>query len=268
MNASASLLRTGLRASAGSMLARNGISSRNFTTTIATSNLIRLKEHYHHNVEDDLMILNYEHVKPTPKSDLPTLSGKPRLFKKYPRKPNPPTKNHEHIPQLKKIVVHCYMKDAVYNKYNLLSAFISLQCITGQCPEPVFAKSDAAPWKLRRGMPVGCRVTLEGEKMYSFIEKVTEIVLPRMKEYQGLRENSGDGNGNIAFGFPAEAMGLFPDIEGIYDMIPKMTGFDVTVNTTGYSDTEARLLLSGFQLPFQSRRRSIAKPKETAEATA
>ncbi|CAG8480421.1 828_t:CDS:1 [Funneliformis caledonium] len=104
-------------------------------------------------------------------------------------------------------------------------------------------------------MPIGCKVCIKGPPMYTFIDKLVEIVLPRMKEWHGVPMSSGDGDGNIAMGFPASALSLFPDIEGNYDSFPLMTGFDVIFNTTAYTDYEARSLLSGFQIPFNERKR-------------
>jgi large subunit ribosomal protein L5 len=99
-------------------------------------------------------------------------------------------------------------------------------------------------------MPIGCKVSIKGHSMYNFIDKLAEIVLPRMKEWYGVPVTSGDSNGNIAMGLPASALPLFPDIEGNYDSFPLMTGFDVIFNTTAYTDMEARTLLSSFQIPF------------------
>lgn len=100
------------------------------------------------------------------------------------------------------------------------------------------------------GMPVGVKVTLKGEEMYQFMDKLVEIVLPRLKEWPGLSITAGDGNGNVALGFPPSALALFPEIEGSFDVYPKMTGFDVTFNTTAYTNTDGRLLLSAFSVPF------------------
>lgn len=105
------------------------------------------------------------------------------------------------------------------------------------------------------GMPVGVKVTLRGEEMYQFMDKLVEIVLPRLKEWPGLSMTAGDGNGNIALGFPPSALALFPEIEGSFDVYPKMTGFDVIFNTTAYTNTDGRLLLSAFSVPFKSNKK-------------
>lgn len=105
------------------------------------------------------------------------------------------------------------------------------------------------------GMPIGVKVTLRGEEMYQFMDKLVEIVLPGLKEWSGLPITSGDGNGNIAMGFPPSALALFPEIEGSFEVYPKLTGFDVVFNTSAYTNTEGRLLLSGFSVPFSSKKK-------------
>lgn len=116
------------------------------------------------------------------------------------------------------------------------------------------------------GNPIGCKVTLKGDKMYQFLDKLVEVVLPRMKEWPGLPESAGDATGNIGMGFPPSALSLFPEIENNFDMFPRMTGFDVTFTTTANTNLDARLLLSGFNMPFQVKDRSAPKAKEAAAA--
>lgn len=108
-------------------------------------------------------------------------------------------------------------------------------------------------------MPIGCVVNIKGPPMYTFVDKLVEIVLPRLKEWYGVPLSSGDNNGNIAMGFPASALSLFPEIEGNYDSFPLMTGFDVMFNTTAYTDNEAKTLLSGLQIPFNENKRKGRK---------
>ncbi|CAO3645295.1 unnamed protein product [Cunninghamella echinulata] len=170
-----------------------------------------------------------------------------------PVKPILPLKSANIIPSLEKITLHAMIKDAIGNKNNLLSAFMAFQSITGIRPEVVYARTSVANWKLREGMPIGVKVTLRGEEMYQFMDKLVEIVLPRLKEWPGMSMTAGDGNGNIAIGFPPSALALFPEIEGSFDMYPKMTGFDITFNTTAYTNTDGRLLLSGYSIPFKTK---------------
>ncbi|KAF9956062.1 hypothetical protein BGZ65_003005 [Modicella reniformis] len=165
-------------------------------------------------------------------------------------KPAPRPSSPSEIPELIKIDVHCMMKEAITSKYNLLSGIMAIQSITSETPEIIFAKKGVHNWKLRKGMPIGCKVTLKGDKMYQFLDKLVEVVLPKMKEWPGLPEGSGDGTGNIGMGFPPSALSLFPEIENSFDMYPRMTGFDITFNTTAYTNMDARLLMSGFNIPF------------------
>jgi len=104
--------------------------------------------------------------------------------------------------------------------------------------------------------------------MYQFLDKLVEVVLPRMKEWPGLPESAGDATGNIGMGFPPSAMSLFPEIEQNFDMFPRMTGFDVTFTTTASTNLEARLLLSGFNMPFQQKNRSAPVTKAATPAAA
>jgi len=234
------------------------------------SSTVRLEEFYHTTLSDDLMILMYrdpkserEFIEKRFKKHLPLTKAaldvdnpflinrpplKPRGGKKT--KPIPPSQSHESIPRLEEVYIHCMIKQAIHNKQHLLSGIMALQCITSERPKVIYSKTGVANWKLRAGMPIGCMVCIKGPPMYTFIDKLSEIVLPRLKEWYGVPITSGDSNGNIAMGFPASALALFPDIEGNYDSFPLMTGFDVIFNTTAYTDHEARTLLSGFQIPF------------------
>ncbi|KAG0264935.1 hypothetical protein BG011_005857 [Mortierella polycephala] len=236
-----------------------------------TTGLIRLREHYTTTVQEAIMITSYRHhqkkKRRIPEGVKVELKGN-RHLKPVP-KPSSPTV----IPELIKIDVHCMMKEAITSKYNLLSGAMAIQSITGETPEITFAKKGVHNWKLRKGMPIGCKVTLRGDKMYQFLNKLVEIVLPRMKEWPGLPEGSGDGTGNIGMGFPPSALSLFPEIESNFDMYPRMTGFDITFNTTAYTNLEARLLMSGFNIPFQkatvvARKDPIKKPAAPEEPDA
>ncbi|KAF9430604.1 hypothetical protein BGZ94_005777 [Podila epigama] len=230
-----------------------------------TTSLSRLREHYMTSLQEDIMIASYRHhhkaKKRTPEGVKVELKGKKHI------KPAPRPSSPSEIPELIKIDVHCMMKEAITSKYNLLSGIMAIQSITGETPEIIFAKKGVHNWKLRKGMPIGCRVTLKGDKMYQFLDKLVEVVLPRMKEWPGLPEGSGDGTGNIGMGFPPSALSLFPEIESNFDMYPRMTGFDITFNTTAYTNLEARLLMSGFNLPFQKSSQSSHKAATNSEGT-
>ncbi|KAI8093379.1 ribosomal protein L1-like protein [Halteromyces radiatus] len=248
------------------------------TSQMANSShgLLRLKEYYDSTLAEDLMILGYDHSRVAPpttkypdlevqidralqstgeeqqkKQETPYVARTRKGGK--PVKPIAPLKSANAIPKLDKITLHAMIKDAIGNKSNLLSAFMAFQSITGTRPEVVYARTSVANWKLREGMPIGVKVTLRGEEMYQFMDKLVEIVLPRLKEWPGMSMTAGDGNGNVAIGFPPSALALFPEIEGSFDVYPKMTGFDVTFNTTAYTNTDGRLLLSGFSVPFKTK---------------
>ncbi|KAI7851702.1 ribosomal protein L5 domain-containing protein [Circinella umbellata] len=270
------------------VVARNILSQRSFTTTqCATSShgLMRLKEYYDSTLSEDLMTLTYDHGRAAPSiykyPDIQVQLDRALAVKEEeqkqqqqvevqeeqeqskeavrtrkggkPVKPIQPPKSASTIPGLDKITLHAMVKDAIHSKHNLLSAFMAFQSITSTRPEVVYARTSVANWKLREGMPIGVKVTLRGEEMYQFMDKLVEIVLPRLKEWPGLQLTAGDGNGNIALGFPASALALFPEIEGSFDVYPKMTGFDVIFNTTAYTNTDGRLLLSGFSIPFKTK---------------
>ncbi|KAF8940357.1 ribosomal protein L5 domain-containing protein [Dissophora ornata] len=234
---------------------------------IYTTGLSRLREHYAASLQEDIMIASYRHhhkkKKQIPEGVKIELKGNRHL------KPAPRPSSPSEIPELVKIDVHCMMKEAITSKYNLLSGIMAIQSITGETPEVIFAKKGVHNWKLRKGMPIGCRVTLKGDKMYQFLDKLVEVVLPKMKEWPGLPEGSGDGTGNIGMGFPPSALSLFPEIESNFDMYPRMTGFDITFNTTAYTNMDARLLMSGFNMPFQksnatSRKGTTGDPNQQA----
>ncbi|KAF9129252.1 hypothetical protein BGW39_004304 [Mortierella sp. 14UC] len=231
---------------------------------IYTTGLSRLREHYTTSIQEDIMITSYRHhhkkKKQIPEGVKVELKGNKHL------KPSPRASSPTEIPELVKIDVHCMMKEAITSKYNLLSGVMAIQSITGETPEIIFAKKGVHNWKLRKGMPIGCRVTLKGDKMYQFLDKLVEVVLPKMKEWPGLPEGSGDGTGNIGMGFPPSALSLFPEIESNFDMYPRMTGFDITFNTTAYTNMDARLLMSGFNMPFQKSNSSAARKESSGQA--
>ncbi|KAF9341806.1 hypothetical protein BGZ91_001687 [Linnemannia elongata] len=231
---------------------------------IYTTGLSRLREHYTTSIQEDIMITSYRHhhkqKKQIPEGVKVELKGNKHL------KPSPRASSSTEIPELVKIDVHCMMKEAITSKYNLLSGVMAIQSITGETPEIIFAKKGVHNWKLRKGMPIGCRVTLKGDKMYQFLDKLVEVVLPKMKEWPGLPEGSGDGTGNIGMGFPPSALSLFPEIESNFDMYPRMTGFDITFNTTAYTNMDARLLMSGFNMPFQKSYSSSAAARKESSA--
>ena len=150
------------------------------------------------------------------------------------------------IPRLEKIVVNMGVGDAVSNSKVLDDAVAELQAITGQKPVITKAKKSIASFKLREGMPIGCKVTLRGERMYEFLDKLISISLPRVRDFHGINDNAFDGRGNYTLGVKEQL--IFPEIN--FDNIKKMRGMDIVIVTTANTDEEGRALLSLLGMPF------------------
>ena len=156
-------------------------------------------------------------------------------------------KNPMQIPQLEKIVVNIGVGEATTNAKAIDAASADLAAITGQKPIVCKARRSLAAWKIREGMPLGCKVTLRGEKMYEVLDRVINIALPRVRDFRGISDKSFDGRGNYAFGVKEQL--IFPEVD--YDQIDKLRGMDIIVVTTAKTDEEARELLSRFGMPFK-----------------
>ncbi len=150
------------------------------------------------------------------------------------------------IPKLEKIVVNIGMSDAKDNPKVIEAACGDLALITGQQPVVTKARKSVANFKLREGMSIGCKVTLRGEKMYEFLDRLFNVALPRVRDFRGINPNSFDGRGNYSLGIKEQL--IFPEID--YDKIDKIRGMDIIVVTTAKSDEEARELLSLMGAPF------------------
>ncbi|KAJ3319738.1 hypothetical protein HDV06_005938 [Boothiomyces sp. JEL0866] len=168
------------------------------------------------------------------------------------------------IPGLKRIQLKIWAEEAVANKSILLSAIMSLQSITGKRPVPLFAETGDHSKKIRKGMPLGATVEIKGEQMYSFLDKLVQCVLPRIREYEGVNP-IGDGKGSLTIKLPASAVGTFPDIEPHFDSFPRLFETDVTFITSGRDDYETCLLLSGFQIPFLPEKKIIEERKVVSD---
>ena len=153
------------------------------------------------------------------------------------------------IPRLEKIVVNMGVGDAVSNSKVLDDAVAELQAITGQKPVVTKAKKSIASFKLREGMPIGCKVTLRGERMYEFLDKLISISLPRVRDFHGINENAFDGRGNYTLGVKEQL--IFPEIN--FDNIKKIRGMDIVIVTTANTDEEGRALLSLLGMPFKKK---------------
>ncbi|MCR4745332.1 MAG: 50S ribosomal protein L5 [Lachnospiraceae bacterium] len=156
-------------------------------------------------------------------------------------------KNVMEVPKLVKIVVNMGVGEAKENAKVLDSAVSDLQTITGQKAVTTKAKKAVANFKIREGMPIGCKVTLRGERMYEFLDRLVNLALPRVRDFHGVNADSFDGRGNYALGIKEQL--IFPEIE--YDKIDKVRGMDIIVVTTAKTDEEARELLRLFNMPFQ-----------------
>ena len=156
-------------------------------------------------------------------------------------------KNEMQIPKLVKIVVNMGVGDAKENHKLLDSAIGDMEKITGQKAVTTKAKNSVANFKIREGMPIGCKVTLRGEKMYEFLDRLVNLALPRVRDFRGVNPNAFDGRGNYALGIKEQL--IFPEIE--YDKVDKVRGMDIIVVTTAETDEEARELLAQFGMPFK-----------------
>ena len=154
------------------------------------------------------------------------------------------------IPRLEKIVVNMGVGDAVSNSKVLDDAVAEMQAITGQKPVITKAKKSIASFKLREGMPIGCKVTLRGERMYEFLDKLISISLPRVRDFHGINDNAFDGRGNYTLGVKEQL--IFPEIN--FDNIKKMRGMDIVIVTTANTDEEGRALLSLLGMPFYKKK--------------
>ena len=155
-------------------------------------------------------------------------------------------KNIMEVPKLEKIVINMGVGEAKENSKVLDSACGDLEKITGQKPIITKAKKSIANFKVREGMSIGCKVTLRGERMYEFADRLINLALPRVRDFRGVNPNAFDGRGNYALGIKEQL--IFPEIE--YDKIDKVRGMDIVFVTTAKSDEEARELLAQFNMPF------------------
>ncbi len=156
-------------------------------------------------------------------------------------------KNIMEVPKLDKVVVNMGIGEAKENAKVLDAAVKELETITGQKVVTTKAKKSVANFKIRAGMPIGCKVTLRGDKMYDFVDRLINLSLPRVRDFRGVSADSFDGRGNYALGIKEQL--IFPEIE--YDKIDKIRGMDIIFVTTAKTDEEARELLRLFNMPFK-----------------
>ena len=155
-------------------------------------------------------------------------------------------KNPMEVPRLDKIVINMGVGEAVADGKKIEAAVRDLTLIAGQKPVVTRAKKSIATFKVRENMPLGCKVTLRGDRMYEFLDRLITIALPRVRDFRGVNGKSFDGRGNYALGLKEQL--VFPEID--YDKIDAVRGMDIVICTTAKTDQEAKALLKGFQMPF------------------
>jgi len=183
----------------------------------------------------------------------PAPLGTPRLMEYYRDECVPQMmqefryKSPMQVPRLKKVVVNIGLGEAIQNIKLLESASVELTAVTGQKPVVTRAKKSIAAFKLREGMPIGCMVTLRRTRMYYFLDKLMNVVLPRVRDFRGVSEKAFDGRGNYTLGIREQI--IFPEIE--YDQIDKVRGMNITIVTSAPTDEEGKFLLKLLGLPFR-----------------
>ena len=183
----------------------------------------------------------------------PALKGTPRLKDFYRDECVPQMmqefryKSPMQVPRLRKVVVNIGLGEAIQNIKLLEAASVELTAVTGQKPVVTRAKKSIAAFKLREGMPIGCMVTLRRSRMYYFLDKLMNVVLPRVRDFRGVSEKAFDGRGNYTLGIKEQI--IFPEIE--YDQIDKVRGMNITIVTSAPTDEEGKFLLKLLGLPFR-----------------
>jgi len=152
------------------------------------------------------------------------------------------------VPRIKKITLNMGVGEAITDKKILQNAADDMQKISGQKPVITFARKSIAGFKIREGMPIGCKVTLRREKMYEFLDRLISIAIPRIRDFRGLNPKSFDGRGSYSMGIKEQI--IFPEID--YDKIDVLRGMDITITTSAQSDDEAKGLLVQFKFPFRT----------------
>ena len=156
-------------------------------------------------------------------------------------------KNPMQVPTLHKVVINIGMGEVIQNSKAMDAAVADLTAITGQRPVITRAKKSVAAFKLREGMPIGCMVTLRGDRMYYFLDKLINVALPRIRDFQGISPDAFDGRGNYTLGLREQL--VFPEID--YDKVDKLRGMEISIVTTARSDQEGRRLLALLGMPFK-----------------
>jgi len=155
--------------------------------------------------------------------------------------------NPMQVPKIQKITLNMGVGEAIGDKKQLDNAVADLEKLAGQKPLVTVARKSVAGFKIREGFPIGCKVTLRGERMWDFFDRLVQIAIPRVRDFRGLSPKSFDGRGNYSMGVREQI--IFPEIE--YDKVDKIRGLDITITTSAENDEEGRALLSAFSFPFK-----------------
>ena len=158
-------------------------------------------------------------------------------------------KNVMQIPRLEKIVINMGVGENAQDSKKIQGAIADMTAIAGQKPQVTRSRKAIAGFKLREDLPIGCKVTLRGERMYEFLDRLITIAMPRIRDFRGISDKSFDGNGNYAFGVKEQI--IFPEIN--FDRVDTIRGMDIIICTTAKKDEEAKALLEGFKMPFRKR---------------
>ena len=157
--------------------------------------------------------------------------------------------NDMQIPRLDKIVINMGVGENAQDSKKIQGALSDMTAISGQKPLVTRSRKSIAAFKLREDLPIGCKVTLRGQRMYEFLDRLVTIAMPRIRDFRGISDRSFDGNGNYAFGLKEQI--IFPEIN--FDKVDTIRGMDIIICTTAKTDEEAKALLDGFKLPFRKR---------------
>ncbi|CCE80207.1 Piso0_003309 [Millerozyma farinosa CBS 7064] len=220
----------------------------------------RVHEHYVNTIQSDMLLHFYEHDAKVIEGNKKRSWGTDSPYALYrnlkkPKGLSKPTKDihpvtYKNIPELKSIVINAYNSDALDESWLNISTKLQLSQITNVKPKQLYNKSNVLPWKVREGKPCGAKVELTGRDMNQFLSTLTELVLPRIRTFKGIKNTSGDSNGNISFGLTSEDVKYFPEIENFQELFPNLFGFHITFKTSARTDEQARTLLSSYGFPF------------------
>ncbi|KAG6025629.1 hypothetical protein E4U40_002555 [Claviceps sp. LM458 group G5] len=233
----------------------------------------RLKQTYESTIAHDLMTMTYKHKPPgyvAPESNKGHLREWDDLSPYHKNRPRRAPRGGSssrlgllekdvewnNIPSLSAVTINSYAPEACHNKEYLHVTRAVIQAITGAYPEVTAIKRNVSQWRIREGDKAGCKVTLHGSAALEFVDKLVTLVLPKIKDWPGIKASTGDDSGNLAFGMKPEWLTYFPEIEFNFDMYPPrlIPGCDIFLHTTGTSDRQGRLLLQALGFPFYGKK--------------